>query len=38
MGIGEKQLGVKATTEEGLGFTGRKEGVAAHASVLLKNK
>ena len=38
MGIGEKQLGVKATTEEGLGFTGRKEGVAAHASVLLKKK
>jgi 2-C-methyl-D-erythritol 2,4-cyclodiphosphate synthase len=38
MGISEKQLGVKATTEEGLGFTGKNEGVAAHASVLLKNK
>ena len=29
------QLNIKATTTEMLGFTGRKEGVAAHAVVLL---
>ena len=31
------QLSIKATTTEHMGFTGREEGIAAHAIVLLKS-
>lgn len=29
--VGEKQIGIKATTNEGMGFIGREEGIAAMA-------
>ena len=35
MGIPESSLNIKATTEEGLGFTGRQEGISAQAICLL---
>lgn len=39
MGIDENRLNIKATTEEGLGFTGRGEGIASQAiCLLIENK
>lgn len=36
LGVPQEQVNVKATTEEGLGFTGQGQGVAAHAVALLE--
>ena len=38
LGINKEDINVKATTEEKLGFTGRKEGISAHAVCLIKRK
>lgn len=38
VGVMPEQINVKATTEEGLGFTGNGDGIAAQAVVLLVNK
>jgi 2-C-methyl-D-erythritol 2,4-cyclodiphosphate synthase len=32
-----ERINIKATTSENLGFTGRGEGIACHASVLLQS-
>lgn len=37
MDISAGRINVKATTEEGLGFTGAREGMAAHAVCLLED-
>ena len=36
LGCSEGSVNIKATTEEGLGFTGSGEGISAHAVVLLR--
>ncbi len=35
LGIENAQIGIKATTNEGMGFVGRSEGIAVHSTVLL---
>ncbi len=37
-GVTDNSVNIKATTEEGLGFTGKGEGIAAHCVVLLEKK
>lgn len=36
LGIEENQVNIKATTEEGLGFTGNGDGISSHAVCLLE--
>ena len=38
LNISVEMINVKATTEERLGFTGRKEGISAHSVCILRSK
>jgi 2-C-methyl-D-erythritol 2,4-cyclodiphosphate synthase len=38
LNAGVERVNVKATTEEGLGFTGSGEGISAHAVVVMREK
>lgn len=37
LGIGIEQVNIKATTSEGLGFIGKREGLACHAIALIES-